>query len=236
MTAKTAGLAEKLGHEFENPALLQEALTHPSLSGRKQQRVKSGASPYERLEFLGDRVLGLVIAEWLYRLFPAASEGELAKRHASLVNRNTLHDIALEIGLEKHLRLARSEEAGAAKKTQATLSDAMEAVIGALYLDGGIETARNFIRRYWKRAEQTEAAPADPKTALQEWAQGQGLPLPVYKVKERSGPAHAPKFVIEVSVEGFAPAAGEGPSKRLAEKAAARELLRMAEKTAKSGK
>jgi ribonuclease III len=230
--AKITELTDRLGHEFAKPALLQEALTHPSLAGFRQRK-KNSTTPYERLEFLGDRVLGLVIAEWLYKLFPDASEGELAKRHASLVNRDALREIALEIGLERHLHLARGEEASATRKNQATLSDAMEALIGALYLDAGLETARRFIQRYWKQATQTEAAPADPKTALQEWAQGQGLPLPVYKVMERSGPAHAPKFVIEVTVKGFAPAIGEGPSKRQAEKTAAQVLL---QQVAESGK
>lgn len=229
--AKVKELTDKIGHTFAESSLLQEALTHPSLAGFRQRK-KNSTTPYERLEFLGDRVLGLVIAEWLYKLFPDSSEGDLAKRHASLVNRDALRGIALEIGLEKHLRLARSEEAGAARKNQATLSDAMEALIGAMYLDGGLEVARRFIKRYWVQAEQAEAAPADPKTALQEWAQGKGLPLPVYKVVERSGPAHAPKFVIAVSVHGYEPATGEGPSKRLAEKAAAQVLLQAARTTA----
>ena len=114
------------------------------------------------------------------------------------------------------------------------MSDALEALIGALYLDAGLEVARQFIQRYWRQTADTEAAPADPKTALQEWAQGQGLPLPVYKVVERSGPAHAPKFVIEVSVKGYATASAEGPSKRLAEKAAAQVLLLQTEETGKS--
>lgn len=225
---KTAELTARLGYKFKKPELLEEALTHPSLAGFRQRK-KNSTTPYERLEFLGDRVLGLVIAEWLYALFPDASEGELAKRHASLVNRDALRDVALEIGLDRHLRVARGEEAGVARKNIATLSDAMEALIGALYLDAGLEKARTFIQNHWQQAKQAEATPADPKTALQEWAQGQGLPLPVYKVMERSGPAHAPKFVIEASVKGYAPATGEGPSKRLAEKEAAKALLLQAQ-------
>jgi len=229
--AKTNELTAKLGHEFANPMLLQEALTHPSLAGFKLRK-KNSTTPYERLEFLGDRVLGLVIAHWLYELFPDSSEGDLAKRHASLVNRDALRAIALEIGLERHLRLAHGEEASAARKNIATLSDAMEALIGAMYLDGGLEPARRFIQKYWRQTTIVETTPADPKTALQEWAQGQGLPLPVYKVVERTGPAHAPKFVIEVTVKGQAPARAEGESKRLAEKAAAQALLGEMAKTA----
>ncbi len=217
-------LSQRLRHDFADASLLREALTHPSLTGMRQSKKKK-SSPYERLEFLGDRVLGLVVAEWLFSLFPDANEGELAKRHAALVNRDALKAVALEIGLGHHLKVAHSEDVTSSRKNVATLSDAMEAVIGALYLDGGLDAARAFIHDYWRGAEASEPAPADPKTALQEWAQGQGLPLPVYKVVERSGPAHEPKFVIEVSVKGYELACAEGSSKRLAEKAAARNLL-----------
>jgi ribonuclease-3 len=217
-----AAFAEKLGHAFTAPRLLEEALTHPSLSGARQK--KKGA-PYERLEFLGDRVLGLAIAEWLYETFPNADEGEMAKRHAALVNRDALRAVALDIGLARFVRLARGEDAQAARKNLATLPDAMEAVIGALYLDGGFSAARAFIHKYWQRDIAVSETPVDPKTTLQEWAQGQGLPLPAYRVIENSGPAHAPKFVIEASVKGFPPAVAEGNSKRDAQKAAAAKLL-----------
>jgi ribonuclease-3 len=216
-------LAEKLGHQFASPRLLEDALTHPSLAGATRQK-KKGA-PYERLEFLGDRVLGLAIAEWLYETFPNADEGEMAKRHAALVNREALRAVAQEIGLGQFVRLARGEDAGAARKNLATLPDAMEAVIGALYLDGGFDAARAFIHQYWQRDIAVSETPADPKTTLQEWAQGQGLPLPVYRVLEHTGPAHAPKFVIEASVKGFDPVQADGDSKRAAQKAAATKLL-----------
>lgn len=221
-------LVDRLGHSFAAPQLLQDALTHPSLAGFKQRR--KGTMPYERLEFLGDRVLGLVIAEWLYQKFPDANEGELAKRHAALVNREALRVVAVEIGLGQHLRLAHGEEAGSARKNLATLPDAMEAILGALYLDGGSKAAADFIHRYWQKDIAIAEAPADPKTALQEWAQGQGLPLPQYKVLEHSGPAHEPKFVIEVTVKGHAPATAEGDSKRAAQKAAAQLLLQNVQK------
>ncbi len=183
--------------------------------------------PYERLEFLGDRVLGLVIAEWLYEKYPDSSEGELAKRHAALVNREALRAVAMEIGLGNYLRLARGEEAGGERKNIATLSDALEALLGALYLDGGLKVAAAFIHHYWQKDIAIEETPADSKTALQEWAQGQGLPLPQYKVVEHSGPAHEPKFVIEVNVKGHNPAIAEGNSKRMAQKAAAEKLLKL---------
>ena len=217
-----AVLAEKLGHAFADPRLLEDALTHPSLAG--VGRRKKGA-PYERLEFLGDRVLGLAIAEWLYETFPNASEGEMAKRHAALVNRDALRAVALDIGLAHFVRLARGEDAQAARKNLATLPDAMEAVIGALYLDGDFPAARAFIHNYWQRDIAVSETPADPKTTLQEWAQGQSLPLPTYRVIKNSGPAHAPKFVVEASVKGFPPAEAEGNSKRDAQKAAAVKLL-----------
>ena len=218
-----AALAEKLGHAFADPSILEDALTHPSLAGSRPR--KKGA-PYERLEFLGDRVLGLAIAEWLYETFPAAAEGEMAKRHAALVNRDALRAVALDIGLAAFVRLARGEDAQAARKNLATLPDAMEAVIGALYLDGGFPAARVFIHRYWQKNITVSETPADPKTTLQEWAQAHGLPLPTYRVVENSGPAHAPKFVIEASVKGFPPAEAEGNSKRDAQKAAATKLLK----------
>src|ERR1700761_4108567 len=132
----SSGLVTQLGHRFASPDLLEDALTHPSLSGARARK-SNGAAPYERLEFLGDRVLGLVIAEWLYERFPEASEGEMAKRHAALVNRDALRVVADAITLGQYLHLARGEETGAPRKNIATLPDAMEAVIGALYFDGG---------------------------------------------------------------------------------------------------
>jgi len=229
-------LTTRLGHKFAKPDLLQGALTHPSLAGFRQRK-KGGVMPYERLEFLGDRVLGLVIAEWLYEKYPDADEGDMAKRHAALVNREALRAVATEIHLGAHLKLARGEDASAARKNLATLPDAMEALIGALYLDGGMKAAASFIQRYWQKDIAIEEAPADPKTALQEWAQGQGLPLPHYKVVEHSGPAHAPKFVIEASVKGQDPVTATGDSKRAAQKAAAEGLLKQVRgKVAKEAK
>lgn len=229
-------LAERLGHQFKQKSLLQGALTHPSLGGGARR--KPAGTVYERLEFLGDRVLGLTVAAWLYRQFPDDSEGDLSKRHAALVNRVTLKKIALAIELPRFLRVAKGEQA-ATQRSQSVLSDAIEALIGALYLDGGNEAAQSFIHRHWAEAlaAQKQAAQlADPKTVLQEWAQGRGLPLPVYKVINREGPAHAPKFVIEVTVQGFVPAQAEGNAKREAEKRAAALLLAGLHKDQKDGK
>jgi len=222
--ADASELMDALGHRFASSDLLEDALTHPSLAGLRA-RSRGGTPAYERLEFLGDRVLGLVIAEWLYQRYPDANEGEMAKRHAALVNREALRAVAVEIGLGRFLHLARGEEAGSARKNLATLPDAMEAVIGALYLDGGLAAAAQFIHRYWQKEIAVSEAPADPKTSLQEWAQGQGLPLPQYRVVQHSGPAHAPKFIIEASVRGQTPVVAEGNSKREAQKEAAKLLL-----------
>lgn len=222
--ADNAPLIEIIGYNFSQPELLEQALTHPSLAANKSRK-QATPTPYERLEFLGDRVLGLVIAHWLFTLYPNSPEGDLAKRHASLVNRDALRAIALDIKLDKHLRLARGEEPGGARKNLTTLSDAIEALIGAIYLDGGLEAARSFIQRFWQKSIAAEQAPADPKTALQEWAQGNGHALPQYRMVEHSGPAHAPKFLVEVMVAGHPAVVAEGQSKRAAEKAAAQLLL-----------
>jgi len=219
------GVMGKLGHSFADPSLLRQALTHPSLSSAKGRGAKGEASAYERLEFLGDRVLGLVIAHWLFGLYPDAKEGELAKRHAALVSRDALTLIAEKFGLGAYLLLAHGEDAHAPRKNLAALSDAMEGLIGALFLDGGLDPASRFIHEYWKDDIGVAAAPADPKTSLQEYAQSKGLPLPVYKVLEHSGPSHAPCFVIECRVSGLPVARAEGGSKREAEKKVAQVLL-----------
>ena len=214
-------LAAILGHRFDNWSLLREALTHQSAVSGPAGR---GAN-YQRLEFLGDRVLGLVVAELLLRRFPKEAEGALARRLAALVRQETLAEVAAAVGLERFMILGRSEaEAGAGGKPT-LLSDTCEAVIGALYLDAGLEAAQAFIAEHWTPLLEAERAPPrDAKTALQEWAQGRGLPLPDYREVGRSGPDHDPLFTVEVSVKGAAPARGEGRSKRLAEQAAASAL------------
>lgn len=218
-------LAAKLGHTFARMELLESALTHPSL-GAARGRKKSGVSAYERLEFLGDRVLGLVIAHWLYQLFPNSAEGDLAKRHAALVNRDALRVVAIKLDLDLYLRLIHGDQNVAPRQNLAAMSDATEAVIGAMYLDGGLAPAERFIKSYWDDVIHAAAAPADPKTVLQEWAQGHGLPLPTYTIVDRQGPAHAPVFTIEVSLQGHDPIRRTGPSKREAEKDAAQALYK----------
>lgn len=213
-------LSDRLGHVFTDAALLEEALTHPSAVGRERPR------SYERLEFLGDRVLALVLAEMLFARFPDEAEGPLAKRLAVLAQRETLTEVAVMLDLGADLRLAPSEEMGGGRGNPTTLGDVLEALLGALYLDGGKAAAEALIRRCWEPLlERTAEPPQDPKTALQEWAQARGLALPRYRETSRSGPAHEPLFTIEVSLPGQAPAVASGRSKRAAERAAAELLL-----------
>ncbi len=218
--------AAALGHTFANRDLLREALTHRSAVDRQRGRNIDLRHGNERLEFLGDRVLSLAVADLLIRRFPDESEGELARRHAALVRAETLADVARAIELGGRLTLADSEEATGGRHKPAILADACEAVIGALYRDGGLPAASAFVERYWlPRIEHDPKPPRDPKTALQEWAQGRGLPLPSYREVGREGPPHAPQFVMEVVVRGRAPAHGNGKTKREAERAAATAML-----------
>lgn len=213
--------ADRLAHRFADPGLLRQALTHRSLTQGRNR----GLASNERLEFVGDRVLGLVVAEWLVERFPGEREGGLGRRLAHLVNQETLAAIAGRIGLGEALIVPASEAATGVRRRATVLADACEALIGALYLDGGIEAARAFIRAHW--AEEVEAvavAPRDPKTALQEWAQARGLALPAYRTVSSEGPSHRPRFTVAVTV-GEASAEAAGVTKREAEKAAAAALL-----------
>lgn len=218
-------LFQILGHEFARTELLDEALTHPS-SVKGGRRASMQRKDYERLEFLGDRVLGLIIAEDLLARFEDADAGQLARRYNALVRRETLAEVARDIDLGPHMRLAKGErEAGGAQKP-AILANTCEAVIGALFLDGGLEAASRFIHRNWdQRAEALVRAPTDAKTQLQEWAHARGKPAPSYTLIDREGAAHDPIFTMEVSVEDCGAARGQGSSKRNAEQVAAGMLL-----------
>ena len=212
-----------LGHAFASPDLLREALTHRSAAGRAGRRV---IASNERLEFVGDRVLGLLIAEWLVERFPHEQEGELGRRLAHLVSQPVLAAIAEAIDLPAALSVAPGEARAGVRRRATVLADAMEAAIGALYLDGGIEAARGFVRRSWESVMVAQAIPPkDAKTELQEWAQKRGLALPSYEVVSRAGPPHAPEFSVRVAVAGSS-GAGSAGSKRAAEQLAAIDLLR----------
>lgn len=222
-----ATLQQRLGHTFKNPGLLQAAVTHPSASARS----KEAARAYERLEFLGDRVLGLVVAEWLLELHPDINEGELARHHASAVKRDTLVKVAHSIDLLAVLKLGKGEAAN--ERGQANiLADATETVIAALYLDAGLRPTQKFIRQHFADLLHKDAkAPRDAKTALQEWAQARGGGVPTYEVVTRSGPVHAPEFTVRVKVGKDKVATATGKSKQAAEKQAAADLLaRLTEK------
>ena len=217
-----AALEALLGHRFARPALLREALTHRSAAERR------GHGSNERLEFMGDRVLGLIVAEWLVERFPREQEGDLGRRLAQLVSQPVLTAVAEALGLGSALAVAPGE-ARAGVTTRATvLADALEAAIGALFLDGGLETARDFVRRAFAAVMAAQTAPPrDAKTALQEWAQKRGLPLPDYRLTDRSGPPHAPVFSVVVTA-GPLSGTGTAPTKRGAEQRAAAEALRAA--------
>jgi ribonuclease-3 len=212
----------EIDHGFSNPDLLRVALTHRSAA--KGKDALSGGN--ERLEFLGDRVLGLVVAEMLYTRFGREREGAMAKRFVALVRRETLARVAIQINLGDHIQMAKGERAAGADTNPAILSDCMEAVIAALYLDGGLEPARRFIEKLWTPLlDEANKPPQDAKTQLQEWLQGRGKPLPKYEMVGREGPAHAPIFTIELTTSDGENVSAEGKSKREAEQLAARMML-----------
>lgn len=213
-------LEARIDYHFRDSALLTLALTHPSVLNRPSN---------QRLEFLGDAVLGVVVARILYEMYPTEQEGELARRHAALVRGETLTQVAREIGLGEALSIGVSEQSGG-RDNPSNLEDALEALIGALYLDGGMDAAEGFITPRWKEmAGSISTPPKDNKTALQEWAQARGLPIPAYTLLATTGPAHAPEFTTQVSVQGYPPAEAQAASKRNAEQLAAGILLKQLE-------
>jgi ribonuclease-3 len=217
-------LAEDLlGYRFSRPDLLREALTHRSAAqGRAKKR---GQGSNERLEFVGDRVLGLLIAEWLAERFPDEQEGQLGPRHAHLVSREALALVGQEIGFSRALSLGPSETLAGVGNLTNVLADAMEAALGALFMDGGLDVARQFVRRAWAGAMDGQLLPPkDPKTALQEKLLARGLKLPEYEVISTTGPSHNPSFTVRVSGHGQS-AEGQAGSKRAAERHAALALL-----------
>jgi ribonuclease-3 len=213
-----AGLEERIGYQFQDRGLLMRALAHVSAA--------SGAKSYQRLEFLGDRVLGLVVAEMLFAAFPKATEGELSRRLADLVRRESCAEVALAWDIGPYLRLGGGEMQSGGRRNRTILADVCESIIGAVFLDGGYEAARTLVARAFDERLHAPAQPAhDAKTALQEWAQGRGLPVPTNDVLERLGPDHAPVFRIAARIDAVEAAVGEGPSKRVAEQDAAQNLL-----------
>ncbi|HEX7006628.1 MAG TPA: ribonuclease III [Alphaproteobacteria bacterium] len=223
-SSSLASLERVLGHDFADPALLEEALTHPGAA-----RTAGGRRiNYERLEFLGDRVLGLAVADLLLRRHPDENQGKLARRLSALVRQEALVEVATTLGLGAYVRAAKGEGPDAQRAQAAALADSCEAVIGALFIDGGWPVAARFVERHWAPLMDAEPRPPkDAKTALQEWAQGRGLGLPHYEVVASVGPDHSPSFSVRVRVEGVPDAAATATagSKRAAEQAAAAALL-----------
>ena len=219
-STKSTALETTLGHRFKDRALLNRALTHASA------RTGKTIQDNERLEFLGDRVLGLAIAELLCETFPEASEGDLARRFNRLVRGGTCAAIGRKIKLGPHLILSGSEAESGGRDKDTILADAVEALLGAVLIESGYNAARTIIRDLWAgELEKLPVVSVDAKSALQEWAQGRGLPLPEYVVTKQDGPSHAPDFEITVTVQGFAPETGSGNSKRIAEQQAAARLF-----------
>lgn len=216
------GLEERIGYVFRDRNILAGALTHISALSGARDRLGS----YQRLEFLGDHVLGLVIADMLFQGFPNAEEGELSRRLADLVRKETCTEVARDIDLAPAIRLGPAEANSGGRERPAILADVCEAVIGAIFLDGGYPAASDFIARFWRPRMLRRVRPLrDSKTQLQEWAQARGLPTPVYREVERTGPDHDPEFRISVELPELAPAEGRGRSKRTAEQAAAAAML-----------
>lgn len=212
-----SNVRELVGYVFDKPSLLDEALTHPSLSGSYN---------YQRLEFLGDRVLGLVVSTWLLEAYPTEAEGKLNRRFTSLVRRETLAEMACKLRIVDAIKLTPGAETEGTRDKEAVQADVCEAVIGAMYLDGGFDVANKFIRKHWIPLMQGDVdAIKDNKTLLQEWCQARALPLPTYTVVGRAGPDHSPMFTIEARVDGKGTAIAEGTAKRLAEQASAKELF-----------
>lgn len=211
-------LERRLGHVFTDRGLLKRALTHASADSQQSN---------ERLEFLGDRVLGLVIAARIFGRFPADDEGAMALKYNALVRRETCARVAEAAGVPGHLILAASEADSGGRRKAAILGGACEALIAALYLDGGMEAAQRFILEYWEQEfAALDADMRDAKTALQEWAQARvGRGHPEYRVVSREGPDHAPRFTVRVTVSGEPPQTGDGTTKREAEQAAAKRML-----------
>jgi ribonuclease-3 len=219
---RAGAVEDRIGYRFKDAALLDCSLTHISALTRGRSRTEN----YQRMEFLGDHVLGLVVSDMLFRAFPKANEGELSRRLADLVRQETCAEIARGIELGAAIRLGSSEAGSGGRTRLAILADVCESLIGAVFLDGGYSAAAALVERLWDERMRTPLRPPrDPKTVLQEWAQGRGLPTPAYREVERTGPHHNPLFRISVQLPNLEPAEGMGRSKRVAEQAAAAALL-----------
>ena len=206
-----------LDYTFKDQQWLERALTHASQEGPN----------YERLEFLGDRVLGLAVSDILFRKYPNENEGALARRFSALVRGQTLSEIGKEIKIEQYILFSNSDKSGSGTDNENVIADVMEALLGAIYIDGGFEPCQKLITKFWYTRVQTMTSPPqDPKTELQEWAQAKGLGVPLYEIVRREGPDHAPEFTIRVTVQGLPHQEAKASNRRQAEKDSAKKLIR----------
>ena len=222
-----AELVRRLGHDFRDPRLLDRALTHASVGEGVAPQTSKAPRDNERMEFLGDRILGLLVADHLHTDFPEADEGQLSSRLHTLVDKHACGRVGAALGIGDAVRLSPGETKSGGRRKEGVIADAVEAVLAAVYLDGGIDAARKVFDRAWadEIAKPPERSLTNPKSALQEWAQAQGRPLPTYSIAGRTGSDHAPTFTVEVAVEGLEPLTALGRSRQDAEKAAAVAML-----------
>ena len=222
-----AELVRRLGHDFRDTRLLDRALTHASVGEGVAPQTSQAPRDNERLEFLGDRVLGLLVAERLHNDFPEADEGQLSSRLHALVDKHACGRVGALLGIGDAVRLSPGETKSGGRRKEGVIADAVEAVLAAVYLDGGLDAARKVFERAWAEeiARPPERSLTNPKSALQEWAQAQGRPLPTYSISGRTGSDHAPTFTVQVAVEGLESLTALGRSRQDAEKAAAVAML-----------
>ncbi|AAW70691.1 dsRNA-specific ribonuclease [Wolbachia endosymbiont strain TRS of Brugia malayi] len=216
-------ISKIINYRFKNDAILEEALTHPSLNKRNS---KNQIENYERLEFLGDSILNMIVSAILFRLFPKEKEGALARRKTDLVCGNTIANVAKEIKLGNFIIMNNSERCNGGKRNLKNLENALEALIGAIYIDGGFANVKKFVTKHWEeRAKGMLSLPQDPKTSLQEWTQKNKLPLPEYELMKQTGPAHSPEFTISICIENYGKVFACASSKKVAEQKAAELML-----------
>ncbi len=223
MKSLNDAISKIIDYKFTNYAILEEALTHPSVNKRNS---KNQIVSYERLEFLGDSVLNMVVSAILFKLFPEEKEGALAKRKTDLVCGNTIANVAKEIKLGSFIIMNNSERCNGGRCNLKNLENSLEALIGAIYIDGGLENVEKFITQYWEKlAKGMLDPPQDPKTSLQEWTQKNKLPLPEYELVKQTGPAHNPEFTISICIEDYGKVSACASSKKIAEQKAAELML-----------
>ncbi|WFW29675.1 MAG: ribonuclease III [Wolbachia endosymbiont of Menacanthus eurysternus] len=223
-TNNNTTISKIINYKFKNDAILEEALTHPNLNKKNS---KNQTENYERLEFLGDSILNMIVSTILFKLFPEEKEGALAKRRTDLVCGNTIANIAKKIKLDNFIIMKSNKHCNEKKHNLKKLENALEALIGAIYIDGGFKNVEKFVTKYWEKLAKTMLIPPqDPKTSLQEWTQKNKLPLPEYKLIKKTGPAHDPEFTISIYIKDHGKISAYASSKKAAEQKAAELMLK----------